>query len=78
MQVIEQKTKVNWVKITDTIEWFTCTNKMPEFDETVIVHHPSADEPVWLGYHDGEIWREVSGDAINVSHWAEMPIGPTK
>jgi len=58
------------------LEWLSVDAEMPEFDLTVMVHHPDSDEPVWLGYHDGEDWRDVNGDIIQVSHWADMPEPP--
>ena len=30
-------------------------------------------DPVWLGYYDGEFWRDVETQRIKVSHWSDMP-----
>jgi mannose-6-phosphate isomerase-like protein (cupin superfamily) len=60
--------------------WRDVEQEMPDSDTTVMIHNPGADEPVWLGYNDGEIWREVSGKAIRkgrVKHWAEIIEGPS-
>jgi len=35
---------------------------------------PTADEPVWPGYHDGEQWLLADGmPAPDVNAWADMP-----
>lgn len=63
----------------ELIQW-TPASKLPDSDETVIVYTPSSDsEPVWLGYHDGEQWCDISGaalDDVEVLFWARMPAGP--
>jgi hypothetical protein len=45
---------------------------------TVIVHSPNEDEPVWLGYFDGERWRSVDSAPIRVTHWQPLPDPPAK
>jgi hypothetical protein len=40
--------------------WKSVTDEMPDADQTVLVHCPDADEPVWLGFHDGECWRDAN------------------
>lgn len=60
------------------VTWHTAEN-LPDADTTVLIHCPDLDEPVWLGYHDGETWRAVDGGKITkdgVQHWADMPEGP--
>lgn len=61
-------------------EWFLCEHEMPDADETVIVHAPKANEPVWFGYFDGEVWREPSGDALTGKDqpiaWRRFPEPP--
>lgn len=56
--------------------WNDVRDFLPDSDITIIVHHPNNDEPVWLGFHDGETWRDVNGEEIAVSHWREMPEPP--
>jgi hypothetical protein len=52
---------------------------MPDDDETVLVFAPTADDPVWLGFHDGaDGWRYVDASlAPGVTCWAPMPEGPS-
>lgn len=56
--------------------WKRVDDEMPDSDSTVLIFHKDEDEPVWLGYHDGETWRTVEGTRTAVSHWSEMPDGP--
>lgn len=53
--------------------WHTAS--LPDSETTVLLSMPDAeDEPVWPGYHDGEIWRLADGmPAPAVNAWAEMP-----
>jgi hypothetical protein len=55
--------------------WKRCTEEMPDSDTTVMIYHPEVAEPVWLGYHDGETWRDVCGLRAAVSHWMHLPEG---
>ena len=46
----------------ESIEWVSVKDALPDSDTTVLVYAPAAlDEPVWLGYHDGETWVSVTG-----------------
>lgn len=56
--------------------WRSVEDEMPDADETVLVHAADADEPVWLGYFDGDVWRCVEGPIRKVTDWAPMPDGP--
>jgi hypothetical protein len=60
------------------IHWKPVEHEMPDSDETVLIYSRQADEPVWLGYHDGERWRTTDGDVVpdGVTHWAALPAGP--
>ncbi len=54
--------------------WIDVNDSMPDSDETVLVSIKGASEPVWLGYHDGEIWLDVGGEMIEeVTHWTPIP-----
>ncbi|ODU25018.1 MAG: hypothetical protein ABS95_01175 [Verrucomicrobia bacterium SCN 57-15] len=56
------------------INWKDVSKEMPDADTVVLIHSPTADEPVWIGYHDGECWREVGSEqASNVTLWAHLP-----
>ena len=57
--------------------WRECADELPDTDETVLISSPTADEPVWLGFHDGDRWRNVDGQiSPEVTHWAPMPEPP--
>ncbi|WP_045223686.1 hypothetical protein [Methyloterricola oryzae] len=56
-----------------TIHWKKAVAEQPDSDTTVLVHHPDADEPTWLGYHDGEDWYYVDGMPAKVQRWAHLP-----
>jgi hypothetical protein len=76
---------MNAILDIESIEWIAVTDALPDSETTVLVYAPAAlDEPVWLGYHDGESWVSVTGamysteDEItaSVQAWAPMPRGP--
>jgi len=59
--------------------WFSVEMAMPDSDLTVMIHAPATENPIWIGYHDGECWREISGDAFGegeVTHWMDLPNPP--
>jgi hypothetical protein len=53
--------------------WKPCTTELPDCDLTVLIHHPDEDEPVWMGYHDGETWRTIDNTRCEVTHWQHLP-----
>lgn len=57
-------------------EWTRVEDGLPDSDETVMIATPTGSEPVWLGYHDGEMWRAAAGYPIRVTHWMPMPEPP--
>lgn len=63
---------------TETITWVSASTP-PDDEQTVLIYAPQEDDPIWLGYHDGDAWREASGGQVStpVTHWAEMPKGPS-
>lgn len=66
--------------LTETLEWKDVNDSMPDSDETVLVFHEDAPDPVWLAYYDGTRWVSVDGMPLEdaVTHWAQMPGGPQK
>lgn len=63
--------------LTETITWRTPAEALPDSDLTVLVRMPDGwDEPVWLGFHDGEEWKDPDGMPIATpALWADMPAG---
>lgn len=59
-------------------EWISVSEEMPDSEATVLVATTGADDPVWLGFHDGECWRYVNAEMIplRVTHWRELPDPP--
>lgn len=61
---------------SETIEWNLVTpNRMPDDGETVLLAWD--DAPVFVGFLDGDQWRQV--DAMPCSppmYWAALPEGP--
>jgi len=55
------------------VNWIGVDTALPDSDTTVLVSLRNNDEPVWLGFHNGEMWFSVDAIAIDVTHWAEMP-----
>jgi hypothetical protein len=64
----------------ETLTWYSA-DAPPDVDTTVMVFVPGSDEPVWLGYFDGEDWYAVGGELYEgtieekVTAWAPMPTG---
>ena len=67
----------------ERIEWIAVGDRLPDADTTVLLCAPGSDEPVWLGYFDGNSWFEIGGAEYgnpeelpdHVTAWAEMPRG---
>lgn len=65
--------------ITETLTWYDLPERLPDDDRTVVYEAPDSDEPIWLGYLDGDQWRSAEGVEIEgVVRWAEMPRGGLK
>lgn len=67
--------------IAATIQtWHPVSAGLPDSDTTVIIYAPEADEPIWLGYHDGEAWMDISGLTLEwpVIHWMQLPEPPSQ
>ena len=65
------------LKLVQQTKWRAVADEMPDSDQTVMIHHAEEDEPVWMGYHDGETWRLVDGNRCAVTHWMPLPEPPT-
>lgn len=53
---------------------------LPDSEETVLLHCPLGDDPVRVGFHDGEEWCDYNGAPLigrdAVSHWMPLPDPP--
>jgi hypothetical protein len=56
--------------------WIPVAEEMPDADMAVLICCPDADEPVWIGWTDGELWRTTVGKRVEVSHWRPLPEPP--
>ena len=58
--------------------WKSVKYEMPDSEQSVLIHAPDEDEPVWLGYHDGESWRWIDARQLEtkVTHWMSIPEPP--
>ena len=61
--------------ITETLTWHPVASP-PDSDTTVLIFDRTASEPVWLGYLDGDTWRNTEGYPMCPTHWAPTPEGP--
>lgn len=65
---------LTWIEVTPA--------SMPDVEQTVLVSidielEADDSEPVWLGWWDGEVWRDTLGAEIisPVVSWAHVPQG---
>lgn len=61
--------------LVETIIWQDAPSSLPDADLTVLVRTKNCEEPVWLGFWDGEVWRDTECVQIEVVRWADMPVG---
>jgi hypothetical protein len=60
--------------------WKCCAEEMPDSDLTVLIANPIwPDDPVWIGYHDGDVWRDIDNMRLNSAptHWMDFPAPPS-
>lgn len=58
---------------TVEIKWIDVLDSLPDADRTVLITTIDDDEPVWIGWLDGDSWRDTLGGKVKVSAWAEFP-----
>ena len=59
--------------------WRNVKTSLPDSDVTVLVFCPAEDDPVALGYHDGEHWWAQWDDSrVVVDHWMDLPNTPRR
>lgn len=62
----------------ESLFWVPVSDELPDDEITVLVNHPTLNEPVWLGYYEQGHWYTPNGEALpdgSVTHWADMPSG---
>ncbi|HEX7866549.1 MAG TPA: hypothetical protein VF555_16455 [Variovorax sp.] len=58
---------------SEVIVWTLVGEGLPDPDLTVnIMLTDDSDEPIWLGYLDGDQWRDIEGMPVDVIAWAPM------
>lgn len=58
--------------------WIPVSKSMPDAEIAVLIACRDGDEPVWIGYHDGEIWRAADAMPVDVTHWQHLPEPPAE
>ena len=67
------------LRFVEEISWQQTDVAMPDADETVLITSGEINDPTWLGYHDGEMWRLIDGLPVSyVIYWAPLPTGPVR
>jgi hypothetical protein len=58
--------------------WISTEIGMPDDEQTVLIHVPGADDPVWFGFLDAGEWRYLDGGLCreHVTHWMQLPNPP--
>jgi hypothetical protein len=56
--------------------WTSVKESLPDDALTVLIVTPDCDEPVTVGYIDGETWSNGYGESVSVTHWMELPEPP--
>lgn len=70
------RTRRGPARVRDVLDWHeVAEDDSPDADLTVIVRLRNNEEPVWIGFFDGEEWRDADGQPVEVVRWAEMPAG---
>ncbi|WP_198086637.1 hypothetical protein [Variovorax sp. E3] len=58
---------------SEVVVWTPVEDGLPDADLTVnIMLTAESDEPIWLGYYDGEMWRDIEGMPVDVVAWSPM------
>jgi hypothetical protein len=62
--------------------WIDVEDDLPDGPEMVLIFCPHGIERVWLGFFDGDCWRDVSGERLDgmdgPTHWRDRPSGPVR
>ena len=77
LAIYNGKAMESYLGLAASLRWRGVDEELPDDEITVLVHCPQG-EPVWLGYVDAGVWRDVSGEVIEVTHWLPLPEPPTE
>jgi len=58
----------------ETLHWHPVDEQLPDDEITVLLLAPTADEPVWPGYRDGDDWRWVDGSIVADGSIVRVPV----
>jgi len=86
-RVMECAASLVWYERSSTVAadpragavWVSVEDRLPDDGVIVLVFQPlAASEPVWLGYYDSDLesWCGADHDAMQPSHWMELPAPP--
>ena len=58
---------------TEVLVWFEAEQRVAPTDELVLLME--GDHEIWIGFHDGDVWRHDTGVICQPVFWA-APKGP--
>lgn len=63
--------------------WIPVDEELPDSDTTVMIFNTNWNDPVFMGWLDGDMWRNIHAAPLNgrehdfefvpPTHWAHMP-----
>ena len=56
--------------------WTAINEDVPDDEQIVIVHVEVQNDPVWIGYKQGQKWYTAEGFRVFPTHWCELPEPP--
>jgi hypothetical protein len=64
-------------KITvEQIIWHRVEDRLPDDDMVVLISLLDDGEPVWMGWRDQGVWRQIDGSTVDrVIAWSVLPKG---
>lgn len=74
-----KKRRKPFAVLTQTVSWIPAEKEAPAALCTVLVvgTGPPWNNGAFIGYHDGQKWRSLTGLPIAVAYWAYFPKPPT-
>jgi hypothetical protein len=61
---------------TEILGWKPVASPL-DSNSTVLLFDPATSEPVWLGYLDCNTWRFIDGMSAALTHYCDIPQGPS-